>query len=67
MDYSKSHDSKMPMPDNYKYIWAWGIYGGKVYGSIGITVDSSPDKTYMAMSGIGDDEPKDFETWRGEK
>lgn len=22
MDYSKSHDYKMPMPDGYKYIWA---------------------------------------------
>lgn len=33
-------------------IFAWDIYGGKVYGSIGITVDSNPDKTYMAMSGM---------------
>lgn len=33
-------------------IFAWDIYGGKVYGSIGITVDYNPDKTYMAMSGM---------------
>lgn len=33
-------------------IFAWDIYGGKVFGSIGITVDYNHDKTYMAMSGM---------------
>lgn len=33
-------------------IFAWDIYGGKVYGDIGITVDYNDGKTYMAMSGM---------------
>lgn len=33
-------------------IFAWDIYGGKVHGDIGITVDYNDGKTYMAMSGM---------------
>ena len=35
-------------------IFAWEIYGGKVHGSIGITVDYKYDKTYMSMSGMNE-------------
>ena len=35
-------------------IFAWDIYGGKVHGSIGITVDYKYDKTYMSMSGMNE-------------
>lgn len=35
MDYSKSHDFKMPIPDDYKYIWAWG----KMFGSMDYYID----------------------------
>lgn len=31
-------------------IFAWEIYGGKIHGNIGITVDYKYDKTYMSMS-----------------
>lgn len=35
-------------------IFAWEIYGGKIHGSIGITVDYKYDKTYMSMSGMNE-------------
>jgi len=35
-------------------IFAWEIYGGKIHGSIGITVDYKYDKTYMSMSGMSE-------------
>lgn len=35
-------------------IFAWEIYGGKVHGSIEITVDYKYDKTYMTMSGMNE-------------
>ena len=35
MDYSKSHAYKMPMPDDYKYVWAWG----KLLGSMDYYID----------------------------
>lgn len=40
MDYSKSHDYKMPMPDDYKYIWAWG----KMSGSMDYYIDQQIKK-----------------------
>ena len=35
-------------------IFAWKIYGGKIHGNIGITVDYKYDKTYMSMSGMNE-------------
>ena len=35
-------------------IFAWEIYGSKIHGSIGITVDYKYDKTYMSMSGMNE-------------
>lgn len=35
-------------------IFAWEICGGKIHGSIGITVDCKYDKTYMSMSGMNE-------------
>lgn len=35
-------------------IFGWEIYGGKVHGNVGITVDYKYDKTYMSMSGMNE-------------
>ena len=40
MDYSKSHEYKMPMPGDYKYIWAWG----KLCGSMDYYIDEQIKK-----------------------
>lgn len=35
-------------------IFWWEIYGGKIHGTIGITVDNKNDRVFMSMTGMND-------------
>lgn len=45
---------KSKSADETIVIFWWEIYGGKIHGTIGITVDNKTDRVFMSMTGMND-------------